>query len=248
MAEQEAESQRILREYALRRSMGKDALYVWYRQDVLFRQYRLRAVAAGMLIDIGLTDLSDMDLLDVGCGTGGWLRSLLEWGARPERLHGIDLLEDRIARARSLSPLIDFRVGNGWQLPFANECMDLVCAHMVFSSILDPTAREALAAEMRRVLRPSGVIFIYDFRVRDPRNPGTVGIRKKEVQRLFPGMTIRTRSLTLAPPLLRRLAPRSWLLAAVLESLCPFLLTHAIHFLTYAGGSGLIRRGSFSRG
>lgn len=237
----EQEEARIRLAYARRETSGKDALYAWHRQEVLFTQYRLRAVAAAMLADIGLTDLSNMDVLDVGSGTGGWLRTLLEWGARPERLHGIDLLEERIDRARYLSPIIDFRVGSGWRLPFADGSMDLVSAHTVFSSILDPAARQALAAEMRRVLRPGGVIFIYDFRVRDPRNPDTVGIGAREVRRLFPDMTMQTRSLTLAPPLLRRLAPVSPLLAAVLESFCPFLRTHAIHFLTCPGGPEEIR-------
>ena len=104
----------------------------------------------------------------------------------------------------------------------------LVSGHTVFSSILDGSARKALAQEMVRVLKPRGKILIYDYRISDLRNPDTVGIRKREIQRLFPGFTIQKRSLTLAPPVLRRVAPVSPLLAHVLESWFPFLRTHAV--------------------
>ena len=94
----------------------------------------------------GITDLSHIEVLDIGCGSGGWLRTLLEWGARPEHLHRIDLLEDRIEKARALGMGIDFQVASGYEIPFADGSMDLVSAHTVFSSILDGSARKALVA------------------------------------------------------------------------------------------------------
>ncbi|MEA1867009.1 MAG: hypothetical protein U9N19_02755 [Thermodesulfobacteriota bacterium] len=55
-------------------------------------------------------------------------------------------------------------------------------------------ARKALAEEMVSVLKSGGMIFIYDYRISDPRNPDTVGIRKSEIKRLFPGLSIKHRS------------------------------------------------------
>ena len=195
------EESRLRTVYARRDRAGKPALYACHRQEVLFTQYRFRAVAASLLKGSGFTDLSHIEVLDVGCGTGGWLRTLLEWGARPEHLHGIDLLEDRIEKAKTLGMGIDFQVASGYGIPFPDGSMDLVSAHTVFSSILDASARKALADEMVRVLKLRGKIIIYDYRISDPRNPDTVGIRKREIQRLFPGFAIQVRSLTLAPPM-----------------------------------------------
>jgi SAM-dependent methyltransferase len=101
----------------------------------------------------------------------------------------------------------------------------------VFSSILDAPARQALAQEMLRVLKPGGYVFVYDFRISHPQNPDTTGIRKAEIRRLFPGLPFQVHSLTLAPPLARRLAPLSPVLAHILEAWCPFLRTHALYLL-----------------
>ena len=96
------EELRIKKVYAGRDAVGKPSLYSWHRQEVLLNQYRFRALAASMLKASGFTDLSRIHALDVGCGTGGWLRTLLEWGASSECLHGIDLLQDRIDKAKNL--------------------------------------------------------------------------------------------------------------------------------------------------
>lgn len=231
MPQNELEESRIRSTYAHRDSSGKPSLYAWHRQEVLLNQYRFRAVAAFMLKDSGLTDFSEIQALDVGCGTGGWLRILLEWGAFSERLHGIDLLQDRIDKAKNLGGDIDYQIASGYEIPFPDGRMDLVSAHTVFSSILDRSHRKALADEMARVLRQDGKVLIYDYRISDPRNPDTVGIRKTEIRRLFPGLSLQVRSLTLAPPIARRIAPVSPLLAHVLECWFPFLRTHVFYLL-----------------
>ena len=47
-------------------------------------------------------DLEDSTVLDVGCGEGAWLRLLVELGAKPDNLTGIDLSESRIQAAREM--------------------------------------------------------------------------------------------------------------------------------------------------
>ncbi|MEW5725540.1 MAG: hypothetical protein AB1896_20700, partial [Thermodesulfobacteriota bacterium] len=49
--------------------------------------------------------------------------------------------------------------------------------------------------------------------------------------RLFPGLALDVRTLTLAPPLSRRLARWPMAVAAGLEWLAPPLRTHALYFL-----------------
>jgi SAM-dependent methyltransferase len=225
------EASRVRERYARRDASGKSHLYAWHLPDVLFTQYRLRSIVASALVDAGRTVLSDAQCLDVGCGTGGWLRTLIEWGAQPAHLHGVDLLADRIGQARALMPGIDLRVNDGGALPYADSSMDLVSANMVLSSILDPDARSRLAMEIARVARRDGLLLIYDFRIRHPRNPDTVGIGRREVDRLFPGFRHSCRSLTLAPPLQRPAARISPLLAHVLELMLPMLRSHLLHVL-----------------
>jgi ubiquinone/menaquinone biosynthesis C-methylase UbiE len=101
-------------------------------------------------------ELEHLRVLDVGCGTGHWLRLLVELGADPENLTGIDISADRIAFAQRKNPAITWLVGDGETLPFAAERFDLLMQTVVFSSIPSEGLRRKLAGEMCRVLKPGG--------------------------------------------------------------------------------------------
>jgi len=165
----------------------------------------------------GFHPLGDYRLLDVGCGDGRTLRQFVQWGARPERLAGIDLRADAIRHATALAPQMDLRCGPATELPWPDASFDIVCQHTVFTSILDESQREKVAAEMDRVLRGGGVILWYDFMYNNPSNPNVRGVKKKELRALFPGFALHLRRITLAPPLAR------WLPGAILPVLYPLL-------------------------
>jgi hypothetical protein len=87
--------------------------------------------------------------------------------------------------------------------------------------------KQQVASEMLRVVRRDGLILWYDYHVNNPWNPDVQGIKKREISCLFAGCDIDLRRVTLAPPLARWIAPRSWLLAYLLEKI-PLLCTHYI--------------------
>jgi len=95
-----------------------------------------------------------------------------------------------------------------------------------------------LAREMVRILAPNGKVLIFDFRISHPLNADTIGISAGAIQRLFPGFVQRSRSLLLAAPIARRVAPISPLLAAAMEALCPPLRTHTMCLLERPPGRG----------
>lgn len=162
-----------------------------------------------------LGPLAEKRVLEVGCGSGNWLERLR--GAKS--LAGIDLDPGRAARAAARFPGADIRAGDASRLPWESGSFDLVLQSTVFSSILDPGMRKAVASEMLRVLAPDGAILWYDFFVDNPANPHVRGVRRREIEALFPGCRISLRRATLAPPLARRIVPLSWTLASLLESL-----------------------------
>jgi SAM-dependent methyltransferase len=174
----------------------------------------------------GLLPLSGKRILEVGCGTGKWLRDLIAWGADPETLYGVELLQGSAARARRLCPQsVSIECGNAAALRFDSDSFDLVLQATVFTSVLDPDMKRAMAAEMLRVLRPGGLVIWYDFFLRNPNNPYVQPVTKTDIKRLFPGCSIELRRVTLAPPLARMLAHRSWPTCALLSRLPP-LCTH----------------------
>lgn len=166
----------------------------------------------------GKLPLAGRRLLDVGCGTGGWLSTVQGWGAARDDLAGIDLIAARATEAARRLPGADVRHGDATQLQWGDGCFEVVSQSMMFSSILDGAVRHAAAAEMDRVLAPGGMVLWYDFFVRNPRNPHVRGIRRREIARLFPGFDLHLRRATLAPPLARVVVPRSWTLGALLTA------------------------------
>lgn len=201
------EATRIKAVYARRDQTGRSKLYRWDRPDAAYAAHRQRLAWIRAFRFAGFQDLAQLQILDVGCGAGAWLRQLLEWGARPERLYGVDLLPDRIARARELSPpALNLQVGHSGGLDYPSGFFDLCTAATVFSSILDPEARRQLAQEMLRVTKEKGWLAVFDFAVSHPANPDTIGIGKAEIKRLFAeAKLVKTFHLLFPLPLLRRL-------------------------------------------
>jgi SAM-dependent methyltransferase len=108
-------------------------------------------------------DPADLRVLEVGCGSGYFLSRFLEYGAR--HASGIDLLESRVALARKRDPRLEVLAGDAAELPWDDASFDLVTQFTCLSSVLSPSLRQRIAAEMWRVLRPGGALLSYDMRV-----------------------------------------------------------------------------------
>ena len=224
------EAKRIRAAYARREERGLEGRYsYWEPANLYLYQGRERALVS-LLTDAGLLPMTNLRVLDVGCGEGAVLRDLLRFGARPENMVGVDLLVSRLARAEALNAGMAFSVADAADLPYPDASFDLLLAFTLLSSIVDVDTRGAAASEMLRVLRRGGVLIIYDFWV-NPRNPDVRPLRRAEVRRLFPGCAFNWRRVTLAPPLLRLLGGRSWMACYLLEKL-PFLCTHFLVAIT----------------
>ncbi|HEU4628907.1 MAG TPA: class I SAM-dependent methyltransferase [Gemmatimonadaceae bacterium] len=219
------EAERIRSAYARRRGEER---YSWFEPAYLFHMQECERAMLDALRGAGVRSLAPARILEVGCGRGFWLRQLVQWGAAPERIVGIDVIPERVHEAAWRSARgVSLAVGSGASLPLPDAAFDVVLQSTVFTSILDPTLRARVAAEMRRVLRPGGLILWYDFAVDNPRNPDVRGVGRGEVHRLFPGCRVALRRVTLAPPLARRLAPRALWLCRLLTVLPP-LRTHLL--------------------
>jgi ubiquinone/menaquinone biosynthesis C-methylase UbiE len=216
---------RISAEYERRAREVPADFYAWNRpSNLLLHEHALRGCIP-MLARSSLFPPRGCRILDLGCGDGTWLLEFVQWGADPAALCGIDLNAERIERARQRLPQADVRVGGACELPWPDESFDLVSQFTVFTSILDPALKRAVAAEMVRVLKPGGAILWFDFRIGNPANPHVRGVPASEIRSLFAGCEIELASVLLAPPLGRLVAGWSWPLAELLHAL-PFLRTH----------------------
>jgi ubiquinone/menaquinone biosynthesis C-methylase UbiE len=208
-----SEADRILEELRRREREVPADFYSLDRPANRFLRHGQERALRTALEEIG--PLAGKRVLEVGCGSGNWLEML----STAKDLAGIELDPERAARAAARFPGADIRTGDASRLPWEDSRFDIVLQSTVFSSILDSGMRRAVASEMLRVLAPGGAILWYDFFVDNPSNPHVRGVRRREIEALFPGCRVSLRRTTLAPPLARRIVPVSWTLAALLESL-----------------------------
>lgn len=129
--------------------------------------------------------------------------------------------------------MADLRVGDATSLPRDGNMFRPVVVSTLFTSILDPKCRHLLADEITRVLAPGGALLWYDFAINNPRNPHVRRVGRNELRRLFRQLRGEVKSVTLAPPLARFMAPKSWSLATILATI-PLLHTHLLAVLIKA--------------
>jgi ubiquinone/menaquinone biosynthesis C-methylase UbiE len=101
-----------------------------------------------------------LGVLDVGCGTGDYLRVMAPLVA-PGPAVGVDLSAALVGcaqrRTASGQAHVTFQVGDACRLPFADAAFDRVIAHQVLLHLADPWRA---VGEMRRVLSPGGLLSI----------------------------------------------------------------------------------------
>lgn len=218
------ERERICRIYELRKEIGTPLdpfalLSLQERQMYMLKFFR----------KLGLSSLGDLRILDVGCGAGAMLRRFLDFGAEPSKCFGIDLASNHVRAARQMNPNFVFIEGNAAELPFGDESFDIVHQATVFTSVLDPAIRLAMASEIMRTLRPGGHLIWYDFAYSNPRNGDVRGIGRGEIRGLFGGCKLEFQRLTLAPPIARVALRFSPFLCKMLWAF-PLLRTHYLCF------------------
>src|SRR5512138_989594 len=118
-----------------------------------------------------------MRLLDCGCGMGALTTSLSEWLA-PGEVIGIDREPSQLEAARAWAAEkgvsnVRFEIGNIYEIPYPDSSFDAAFAFTVLEHVREPLRA---MREMRRILKPGGVVGIqdpdYGAQLQTPSTPG----------------------------------------------------------------------------
>lgn len=171
---------------------------------------------------------TDGMILDLGSGGNTTLTPQLDAGT-VARI-GVDLLFERLQQA-SMGVALGLVCADGVALPFPDETFDVVALFTVFSSVGDRGTCARIATEVTRVLKHGGSVVWYDVRYRNPANPNLRPQRRRTVEALFPRLRADWRSITVLPPVARRLGRFTRIIYPALAALPP-LRSHLLGVLT----------------
>ena len=139
-----------------------DGIYVHGHHESVLRSHTWRTIEnSAKYLEKYLTKISN--LLDVGCGPG---TITIDFATRLSEgtVLGIDISDEIIRKARIASQELgldncSFDIGDTYHLDFEDNTFDIVHAHQLLQHLTDPVAA---IKEMRRVVRPGGIVALRD--------------------------------------------------------------------------------------
>lgn len=123
--------------------------HFWYRR----MREMVPAFVGDRLLEPGVS------VLDAGCGTGGFLRWVLDANPRAS-VAGADIGADAIDLARTRVPEAELEAVPVSALPFADERFDVVVTKDVLQHVPEDEVQLSLH-QIYRVLKPGGILFLH---------------------------------------------------------------------------------------
>lgn len=203
--------------------------YSFLNADIYLKFQERERKIIELLKKVNKTDFKNLEVLEVGCGSGTNLVELILLGFSPNNLIGIDLLGERISEARTRLPnSVELILGDALTVDI-NKKFDIIYLSTVFSSILNDKFQLELAGKIWRLLKPGGGVLWYDFIYNNPQNPDVRGMNFRYIKKLFPDNKILKFKITLPPPFARKLVK----INRYLYYLCNIFLPLRTHLLCW---------------
>jgi ubiquinone/menaquinone biosynthesis C-methylase UbiE len=110
-----------------------------------------------------LNTAGGLSWVDIGCGTGAFTAQIAEL-SYPSQLVGIDPSEAQIefARKRPMAQQVTFQTGDATALACESSSFDVATMALALHFLPDPALG---VTEMKRVVKPGGIIATYDWDV-----------------------------------------------------------------------------------
>jgi SAM-dependent methyltransferase len=220
------------RDYNARKGVDRNSLL--RNAEVLFQSLARDAAMIRALQWID-PDPHSARVLDVGCGDGDSLWILLRLGFDPANLFGVDIQEDRIRKAKATNPVVMFECSDATSLRFRDGTFDISMESALLLQLTDDDIARRIAAEMIRVTKPGGVLFVSDWRYSKLGSREFKGVSPSRIADLYQvGMRTEVHQTfrgPLIPPVGRFVSKYLSPLYFLLHALFPFLIGHTITVL-----------------
>lgn len=127
---------------------------------------------------------SFMNIVDLGCGEGYWLREIADIRGNSGGLTGIDISPDRIEKAQNINNNIHYQTMDILSNNLRNDYFDFVIAFDLFMFLKDNDALQKGFYEIFRILKKGGYFLFFDIIGKKKENELTRGFKKIEIIKL----------------------------------------------------------------
>ena len=103
--------------------------------------------------------VSEVKLLDYGCGDGKYFRYWIDRGLLPENINGLEVSKKRVSRCHQIGWKNALQLLPQASLPYADGSFDIINCMEVIEHIPAEEGKRVID-ELRRVIRPRGVLLI----------------------------------------------------------------------------------------
>lgn len=143
-------------------------------------------------------------VLDVGPGDGALFRTI---AGRVRRCDGVDPSLNAVARLSALfreEPNVKFTVGSADALPYSDRRFDVVVINSVLQCLPSAEVAEKSLAELVRVCRPGGTVFVGEVPFRDELGRGIAVHMSRKLREYGPRVFARLMYHVYVRPFIRR--------------------------------------------
>lgn len=134
----------------------QETIKKWFNQTYSLRGFfYLRPVRAYRIFPSLLEFKPDHKVLDVACGLGRLLEASQEYGSE---LHGFDISDVAVEKAKKILPQAHIQVANAEEMPYADNTFDRITCLGSLERMID---LEKVLKEIKRVAKPDAkVLFL----------------------------------------------------------------------------------------
>ena len=133
----------------------------YYEENDIYEIFSIAEDYPNKIYECLLPQIKNKIVLDLGCGTGKFMQMFYD---KATKYYGLDLSDQQlnIAKRKVDSNSVEFICCSAENIPLPDNSVDIIIATWVLGTILELDRRNKVLAEMRRVLKDNGSIYLVE--------------------------------------------------------------------------------------
>lgn len=133
----------------------------YYEENDIYEIFSIAEDYPNKIYECLVPQIKNKIVLDLGCGTGKFMQKFYD---KATKYYGLDLSDQQlnIAKRKVDSNSVEFICCSAENIPLPDNSVDIIIATWVLGTILELDRRNKVLAEMRRVLKDNGSIYLVE--------------------------------------------------------------------------------------